>query len=178
MFDEVLQSHYGKIATQYFLDSGEPLIFLLCCLIVAGVFFFAEPYVPTTKGKAWIIMFISSLVLSVAGCYYVLLAQVYSLWTLEFIYSDDLISRSIMLFFASANVMDLLLGSIYYPTFLDVFSTIAHHLFYIGFIAALLCSGYSKGFMLCFLMEVPTCMLAVGSVWKSYRYGGSEYVYE
>eukprot|EP01036_Dinobryon_divergens_P029198 gene29198-38265_t len=152
---DVLQSHYAKIATRYFLDSGEPLIFLLCCLIVGGIFFFTEPYIPATKGKAWIVMFISSLVLSVVGSYYVLLAQFYSLWTVEFIYSDDFLSRSIMLFFASANLMDLLLGSIYYPTFLDAFSTIAHHVFYIGFIAALLSSGYSKGFMLCFLMEVP-----------------------
>lgn len=150
-------------------DSHEPLVFLLSCVLVGLIFFIIEPHIASTKGKAWIVMLFSSLILSLVGVVYVFQAQAYNLWTNEFIYSDDFVSRIVMLFFASVNVMDLLLGILYYPSFLDPFSTIAHHIFYIGFIAALLINGYSKGFMLCFLMEVPTFVLALGSVWKKCR---------
>ena len=65
--------------------------------------------------------------------------------------------------------MDLLIGVFQYPKYLDPFSTIAHHIFYIAFIITLLAHHYSQGFILCFLMEVPTVMLSIGSVWKHLR---------
>lgn len=149
--------------------SSDCAIFLLCSLSV-GVFYFGlEPFILTSKGKAWIVMLLSSFVLSIAGLVYLTNAQLNDLWNTNFIYSDSFVSRSIMLFFASCNAMDLVLGAMYYPSFLDPFSTIAHHIFYVAFIATLLSHGYSNGFMLCFVMEVPTFILSLGSVQKSLR---------
>jgi hypothetical protein len=128
-----------------------------------------EKFIPTTKGKAWIIMLLSSSTLSGFGLYYVIYAELNNKWTESFIYNEDFTSRCILLFFLSSNVMDLLIGVFQYPKYLDPFSTIAHHIFYISFIIILLSHHYSQGFILCFFMEVPTVILSIGSVWKHLR---------
>ena len=151
------------------IDPTEIFVFIISCAFVSIFFFVLESHIPTSKGKAWIVMLVSSFVLSAVGTIYVTNAQLFNLWTADFIYSDDFPSRCIMIYFAASNVMDLILGVIYYPSFLDPFSTVAHHIFYILFISTLLSYGYSKGFMLCFLMEIPTFVLSLGSVWKDCR---------
>lgn len=140
-----------------------------CCSLIALVYKALEQNVATEKGRAWIVMLISSAVLSAFGTYYVARAFIWQLWNEEHIYGEDLVSRVVLLFFLSSNLMDLTLGLYHYPKYLDPFSTIAHHIFYVAFISVLLAHHYSRGFVLCFFMEIPTFVLALGSIWRSHR---------
>lgn len=114
-------------------------------------------------------MFFSSSILSIFGVMHVVQTILSNSWTLEAIYTESFVHRSVILFFTCSNIMDLLIGFKYYPKYLDPISTIAHHIFYIIFMLALLANHYSSGFQLCFLMEVPTFILAAGIIYKSLR---------
>lgn len=160
-------SLYENIRTGFSLEDAA--IALVCCLLIFVAYNIMEASLSTVKQKAWIIMLVSSTVLSICGIFYVARAQYFQLWTNEHIYAEDFLSRCIMLFFLSSNIMDLVLGVQYYPKFLDPLSTISHHIFYILFITTLLACHYSRGFILCFFMEIPTCLLAIGTIWERAR---------
>jgi hypothetical protein len=114
-------------------------------------------------------MLISSFFLSIVGVVHVSETLMTNRWSLSDIYTENSFSRSIILFFLASNVMDLALGVNDYPKYLDPLSTIMHHIFYIIFMLILLSYHYSTGFQLCFLMEIPTFVLAIGTVYKSLR---------
>lgn len=162
---------YGFVATEFaksfsVLDAS---IVGTCCLLIALLFKVLEQFVSSEKGRAWIVMLLSSAVLSFFGTWYVGRAQLYQQWDVEHIYTEDFISRIVLLFFLSSNIMDLVLGLYHYPKFLDPFSTVAHHIFYVAFITVLLANHYSRGFILCFFMEIPTFVLSLGTIWPSLR---------
>ena len=158
-----------KMSPSYSFNSNDVYNFLFFSILILIVYSVMEKFIPTIKGKAWIIMLISSSTLSIFGLYYVVYAEIYQKWNSQFIYNEDYFSRCILLFFLASNVMDLVIGIFQYPKFLDPFSTIAHHIFYISFITILLSHHYSQGFILCFFMEVPTVILSIGTVWKHLR---------
>jgi hypothetical protein len=114
-------------------------------------------------------MLLSSSVLSVFGCTAVYKIFAEDKWEADYIYGEEFESRCIALFFIAANIMDLVIGFIRYPEYLDPLTTIFHHIFYISFMAILLAMSYTRGFLLCFLLEIPTVVLALGSVWPSLR---------
>ena len=144
--------------------------FSLCSAIIIMVFHLISPYVETEKAKAWIITTLSSFILSLFGIHAVYRAEMYDLWTFDNVYGgEDSISRLVLIFFGATNIIDLIIGSYYYPKYLDPFSTIAHHIFYISFITVLIGHHYSRGFILCFLMEIPTFVLGIGRIWKERR---------
>lgn len=128
-----------------------------------------ERKVHTQKSKSWIVMLLSSFILSVFGCRAYYLTEKNQSWDYYSIYGEDFISRCVVLFFATSNVMDLTLGTLYYPSQLDPLTSIFHHIFYVTFMLVLLQQNYSRGFVLCFVMEVPSCLLAIGSVFQQYR---------
>ena len=139
------------------------------CAFIWLFFSVVERVVHTQKAKSWIVMFLSSIILSVFGCRAYYLTESQSLWDYNQVYGEDFISRCVVLFFVSSNVMDLVLGTLYYPSQLDPLTSIVHHIFYVTFMLVLLQQNYSRGFLLCFVMEVPTGLLALGSVWQQYR---------
>lgn len=146
------------------------LVITISSSAVLYVFFYAvEPHVPTEKGKSWIVMMLSSTVLSLFGCRACYITEINNLWSLDHIYGEDFISRCVLLFFVATNVTDLALGIFYYRNFLDPLTAIFHHVFYLSFMAVLLAHHYSRGFILCFFMEIPTSILAAGSVFKECR---------
>ena len=140
-----------------------------CSALLCFSFFLLERKVHTQKSKSWIVMLLSSVVLSAFGCRAYFMSESTNSWSYNDIYGEDFISRCVVLFFASSNVMDLILGTIYYPSQLDPLTSIFHHIFYVTFMLVLLQQNYSRGFVLCFVMEVPTCLLALGSVFPQYR---------
>ena len=144
-------------------------IFLAASLFIWVVFTVLEPHVSSKKGKSWIVMLQTSAILSGFGIHAYLTTEQSGLWKLDHVYDESLISRCVVLFFVSANVMDLFLGVLYYPSFLDPLTTIFHHIFYLVFMAVLLKCNYSRGFLLCFFMEIPTFILALGSAFKELR---------
>ena len=128
--------------------------FIICSAIISYVFMLVNPYVTTEKQQAWIITTFASFILSCFGIHAVCRAELYNGWTYDNVYGgEDSISRLVLLFFGATNIVDMIIGYFYYPKFLDPFSTIAHHIFYIGFISILIAHNYSRGFDLCFLME-------------------------
>lgn len=139
------------------------------CLLIAALYFFLEQRVQTVKSKSWIVMLMSSTVLSVVGMIYAFYGEFIAGWTIEFLYAQEPFSRGVLLFFLASNIMDIALGLLYYPKQLDPFSTYFHHTFYVAFITGLLSAGYSRGFMLCFFLEIPTFFLALGTVWPTMR---------
>jgi hypothetical protein len=145
------------------------VVFAIACCCILGIYLLLQQIVHTEKGRAWIVMLMSSAMLSIFGTYFVIDAQAHDSWTYEYIYSETFLSRCVLLFFLASNIMDLLLGIYHYPKFLDPFSTIAHHAFYISFILVLLSQHYSRGFMLCFFMEIPTFVLSLGTIWPQLR---------
>lgn len=145
------------------------VVFAIACCCILGIYLLLQQIVHTEKGRAWIVMLMSSAMLSIFGTYFVIDAQTHDSWTYEYIYSETFLSRCVLLFFLASNIMDLLLGIYHYPKFLDPFSTIAHHAFYMSFILVLLSQHYSRGFMLCFFMEIPTFVLSLGTIWPQLR---------
>lgn len=150
-------------------STSDLVVLTIACGCILGIYLLLQQVVHTEKGRAWIVMLMSSALLSIFGTYFVAEAQINDSWTYDYIYSETFVSRCVLLFFLASNIMDLLLGFYHYPKFLDPFSTIAHHTFYISFILVLLSQHYSRGFMLCFFMEIPTFVLSLGTIWPQLR---------
>lgn len=147
-------------------------VLMLFCGCMYWAYFRIERNISGVKEKSWVIMLLSSLTLSAVGVAHALRVHVQSRWRDKpfHLNGDDPFSRSVLLFFVASNIMDLVIGSKHYPKQLDPLSTIFHHIFYIIFMSVLLCSGLMvRGFLLTFVMEVPTLVLALGRVWKSWR---------
>jgi len=91
-------------------------------------------------------------------------------WTGAFIYQNDsFLTRTVALFFAASNIMDLIVGFFYYAPHMDPLSTTTHHICYLFLVYILLDEHYCCGFNLCFFMEIPTFILAFGSVFPACR---------
>eukprot|EP01031_Cornospumella_fuschlensis_P032471 gene32470-39260_t len=160
-------------------SSTDFVAFSLCCLMIGTVYFHLERILTTTKRKAWIVMLVSSTMLSLFGSAYVTYAQVYQKWhDVSFIYSEDMISRAVMLFFLSSNIMDLILGLFFYPQYLDPFSTVwpnlrADLLFGISFLFTRLLYNAFLAFQLfsighnVVIWKVCTCVLGLHLFWFS-----------
>ena len=69
----------------------------------------------------------------------------------------------------ASNAIDLVIGWFYYQEYLDPFTTIFHHIAYIIFMLGLLNKKITRGFLLCFFMEIPTFVISLGTVFKQYR---------
>lgn len=173
-----------------FYDS-DVYIFWSSCLFFSVFYFSLESYMQSPKAKSWLIMMAASAVLSITGTFYVLQAEIFSLWTEGYVYSDNPIPRALTVFFLASMIMDIGVGVIRYRAHLDPFSAVFHHIFYTVFVIAILRSNYTQGFCLNFFMEVkiasslllyspttltfqsifqiPTFLLAIGSVWSSAR---------
>lgn len=153
----------------YGFDSSDFALFSFFCLFFWTYYLTIEGYFHSLKSKSWLLTLFSSFILSTFGTLYVIRAQLFDLWNEDHIFGEDYISRVVMLFFLATNVMDFLLAYLFYRKYMDPVSTIGHHIFYSIFIITLLLNRYSRGFILCFFMEIPTFFLALGSVWNHLR---------
>lgn len=162
---------FNKLSNEFsrYFSAVDCAVLAVCCLAFWIIFSLVEGRVESVKSKSWIVTLISSSILSCFGLFHVVKTEYYSLWELDQIYTENIVSRNLMLFFLSANLMDLLIGWHYYRELLDPFSCYFHHTFYMCFILTLLAHHYATGFLLCFLLEIPTAVLAVGTVYKECR---------
>ena len=150
-------------------DEFDLYVVLLSSIVIVAIYFLMERSLSDIKSKSWIVMLTSATVLSVFGCRVYYETELGSLWNLDQVYGEEIVHRYVALFFLASNVMDLILGIMYYPKYLDPLTTIFHHIFYFFFSLILIAHHYSRGVLLCFVMEVPTCFLAIGSIWKDLR---------
>ena len=141
-------------------------LFVGFCFIIAAFFAVVKPYAETEKARAWIVVLLGSFVLSIVATIYV--ADAVRLeglsWTTEHIHNEDFTTRCAVLFFVAVNIMDLVLGTLYYQKYLDPLSCYFHHSAYAVFAFCLLAHHYARGFLLCLFMEWPTFLLALGSL--------------
>jgi hypothetical protein len=153
-------------------SKADGLIFLGWCAALTTFFFVMKNKFTTDKARAWIVTLMGSFLLMITATMYVVDAVTKHgfMWTLDYIHSEDAFSRVFVLFFVAVNVMDLVLGSRFYPKYLDPLSAYFHHTAYLIFAFCLLAHHYSRGLLICFFMEWPTFVLALGSLFPSLRH--------
>jgi hypothetical protein len=158
-------------------------------LVYIGVFVVGMLSFGNDKKKlAWTISLLSSSTMTVAGALY-LAAQVqafpgfFSLAdnSRELFHAVDTFSGYCCLWFAIANVLDLLLGFFFYRKYLDPLTACIHHPVFIWMMWA--CTSghawfgddapkieiFARAFMLMPIEELPTFLLALGSVFPACR---------
>lgn len=147
-------------------------LFLIFSFLIIILFFIWKNYLfpNSIKSQAWLIMLLSSFILTITGFYYAINAEINHFhWSIEYIYGDDLFSRIILIFFTSCNIMDLLLGYFYYKEYLYPLTTICHHIFFIIIVVIFLGTHTTRGFLITFVFELPTFLLSIGTVWPNLR---------
>lgn len=154
------------------------LILVIICF-TAKIFFSKEE-----KKLAWSLSFCNSLSLSALGMYY--LSQNLPRFPNLFVFGDygrapfhgtSNFSVMVNIWFALANIVDLVFGSLYYPKYLNLLSAWIHHIVFIWimFTAAtgngifLQTTPFGIGFCLMLIEEIPTFLLALGSIVPSCR---------
>jgi hypothetical protein len=65
--------------------------------------------------------------------------------------------------------MDLLLGILYYREYLYPLTTIVHHIFFICVSIGTIYIKSSDAFLGTFILEIPTLLLCIGTVWDNLR---------
>lgn len=121
------------------------------------------------KRLAWLLSAFSSFItasLSLSALYQ-LFEQA---WVIEnVLFADDRLSRFTATFFIAFLMLDLGFGMRYYPSQVQVLSGWVHHIFYLGVLAWALISHFTLGFCLFLPLEIPTFILAVGSLYPQRR---------
>ncbi len=149
------------------------------CLIVAvAVACFSD-----RKRRAWVLTLVNSFISTAMGCVYMFYAHPGkpSLLTTSspdaFFYTNDVFCGISCLWFGIANVCDLLLGRLFYSEWLALGSSYIHHVVYIwlmvfvttgngGFVST---PHAGSAFVFMMVEELPTFLLAVGTVFPSRR---------
>lgn len=124
------------------------------------------------KRRSWVLGGLAALILSVLGApvaYDVLLHWRDPSFFTAIVSTDYSYSRIAVVFFSCEMVLDMVIGCLDYPLQMGMATAFLHHtLFLLGGWATLHfhCSGY---FITCCVVELPTLVLAVGSMYKPLR---------
>lgn len=114
-------------------------------------------------------MLIGSSVLSIIGTIYTISFQVNNFLPHESLFEYNFVSRNTMIFFASTNFMDLIIGSIYYPKYMYPLTTYFHHFAFLMTSFVVIGQGKCNGFVGTFVFEIPTFLLCLGTIWEGLR---------
>lgn len=150
----------------------DAIVLLSFCGLIGAFFALMKSQFQTDKARAWIVTLAGSFGLSILAtkyCYEAWTEEGF-FWPTERIHGEDQLSRIGVLYFVAINIMDLTLGVSFYPKYLDPLSAWFHHSAYLLFAFCLLAHHYARGLLMCFFMEWPTLLLAVGSLWPSMRH--------
>lgn len=140
-----------------------------CALV--GIFYLAVQgkFSDSLKKQAWLIMFLLSLVLAASSIIYGVHVELNGGYTFENVFSENIYSRSIVTFFMACNIMDIIIGMVAYPSYMDPFTTYLHHAFYISTCVTYIGLGKTLVFLLGFFVEIPTAILNLGVVFPKMR---------
>jgi hypothetical protein len=153
--------------------------------IILAIGLFARFYFAhDVKKMSWILSLVNSFVLTVLGATYVLVktsTMEENFFALgangkQTFHSIDNVSFLICLWFALLNIFDLVLGMLFYRKYLDPLTAWVHHSVYIWILLASTGHGifatfevFSSGLCFNLVEELPTFLLALGSVFPSMR---------
>jgi hypothetical protein len=158
---------------------------ILFCCILGGVFSYGlMNYPKDNKRLAWTISVVNSGLMSIVALIY-LYHKLPTYNNIFLMHDNGLkpfhgktnITTLVLLWFGLANIFDLVLGTIFYPKYLGVLTAYIHHTVFIwicwtgatgnGFFMT--ATPYGPAFCLMLIEEVPTFLLALGSISASYR---------
>jgi len=171
---------------EYNLTKNEIITaFILFSLILCFIGIFAKIYFNhDIKKMSWIISLFNSFILTIIGIIYLYMkTPLYKDFFLfgnngrKLFHSSDNIAVLTCIWFGLANFFDLLFGLLFYAKFLDPLTAYVHHTVYIwlmitsttgyGFFTH--CEVFCVGFVYVGIEELPTFLLALGSVFPSLR---------
>jgi len=133
------------------------------------------------KRLSWCISLVNSFVMTVVGIFYVtyklMLVKTLPCLTSENFLGKDNVSTITCIIFAVFNICDLLYGLIFYRKYLGFLTAYVHHTLYIWLMYfAVTGNGlftinapFAPGFMWNIIEELPTFLLALGSIFPSFR---------
>lgn len=156
-------------------------LFYIFVVLISKLFF-------TIKQLAWCISLFNSLFMSIVGVYF--LFDIFPKIQFEYftclgedhnlsvMHGIDNFGTAICIMFAVGNVADLILGLIFYRSELGLLTTYIHHtlytwLMYFGIttngIFMKTTGPFTTAFLFCTIEEVPTFILALGTIFPSLR---------
>lgn len=155
---------------------------MVSAVALISMYFFVRTFTTTPRQRAWIISLFSSSVLTLIGIYMatkiMLLKPGVPVWSL--IWSDTGVVRIANGYFAVAMILDIVLGLMDYPKHLPILTCWIHHTFYLWLVYFTLQNCLTGSVGILYLLEFPTFILALGSVFPKMRsdlgFGGSFFI--
>jgi hypothetical protein len=170
---------------EFTLTEGDVKNFAIAFGIVLAVLMtFAKVFVKDNKALGWTLSLVNSGVMTVAGTIYFFKKKeqfpnmmVFVPGGRDIVHSVDNFSALMCMWFAMANIVDLAFGSIFYPKYVQLLTGYVHHTVFIWIMLAsttgnglfLTCEPFAAAFCLMTLEELPTFLLALGSVDSRFR---------
>ena len=167
-----------------YLSPNEILLIPFFILLILAWYYGASRYILTRswarndlRSRSWLIQILISSTMSVVAFPFFLK----SINEFEDVmYRETGLYRRYTLFFVTATFMDLLVGSIEYPDYLDLFSGWFHHLLFIFISSYPLHYATCGSFVILTITEVPSFIIALGTIVpklrSDYLFGSSFFV--
>lgn len=170
---------------QYELTNNDHKTIAIYSVVLLSVIgFISVLTLKDTKRIAWGISLVNSVVLTAFSLFYLFVYAIPTYPELlsfqpksEIFYGVSNAGVALSIWFAMANIMDLVFGMIFYRSKMGLLSSFIHHPVFIwmsyfaitgnGLFTADL--PFVQAYNMLFLVELPTMLLAFGSVWPSLR---------
>ena len=173
--------HYSNYNLRYNTIINLTFTFIL---ILASFSFLSLHYVKEAKRLAWMISLLNSFIMSVIGMFYIIykIDDVIKIIVTgssgrDIFHGLDNISAIACLWFGLANAADLIFGCIYYHKEQGLLTAYFHHSIFIWIMLTcttgngiiLNCVPFAPSFLFMCIEEIPTFLLALGTVNKALR---------
>ncbi|OBZ82870.1 hypothetical protein A0J61_09080 [Choanephora cucurbitarum] len=155
--------------SQAFSQPVIPISLLASTCTLLGFFFYMKSrFAKTEKQVSWILTLASSFVCTVVSIPYFVRFWL-SGWDMASLQVESDYHSAVACFFISYLVLDLTLGSIYYVKQITILTGWIHHPLYIYILSWLIRCQSSSFFTTNCILELPTLVLALGSMQKRWR---------
>ncbi|KAI8372845.1 uncharacterized protein BYT42DRAFT_547887 [Radiomyces spectabilis] len=155
---------------QLFVQPVIPISFILSFSTLIAFFFYCirSGRAKNEKQVSWLLTFASSFVCTFASIPYFWRFW-YSGWDMRYVQGQTNFDMALVCFFISYLVLDLSLGSLYYKNRITVATGYVHHTLYVIILFWLMRQRSASFFVVNSLLELPTLILAVGSLKQKWR---------
>lgn len=177
---QLFDFHHFNLTAQQIYSAAAIFTGILLVVVVLGLTFFGK----NEKKLAWTISVVNSGAMSVVGVIY--LWRKLDTFPLLFTFADygvrpfhglDNVAVLVTVWFALANIVDLLFGLVYYPKQLGLLTAHIHHSVFIWIMWTsstgnglfLTANPFAPAFSLMLIEEIPTFLLALGSIVPALR---------
>lgn len=153
-------------------------------IIFLGIFFISKLILPGPKQLSWVLGFVNSITMLIAFVLYLsakgsnILSHLVNFESIElFVHSSNDFSSLCCLWFAIGMVLDIICGLIFYPKYVGLLTGWIHHTVYTWVMLTAIsgdgyfttCRPFAPLFVLMSIEELPTFLLALGSINSNFR---------